>query len=178
MINLYYYTDSEKKEIINSIVILVDTREKEGKNNHIIEFFDSKKIKYKKKSLKYGDYSFYIPKNEKLGIYKDLYFDSEIIIERKASLEEISGNLSSGRDRFEKELALAPLNKVLLIEGGSFDDICSGNYNTEYNKKSFLASLFTFWFRYTIPVFFMPNNKYTGIFIRYFFEYYIREKLH
>lgn len=177
MINQYYYTDKEKEEIVNSITILVDSKEKEGKNNHILDWFDKKGIPYKKKSLKCGDYSFFIPANENLGILKPLYFDQNIVIERKKDLEEISNNLSKERSRIEKEFALAPKTKVLLIENASYSDIVEGNYNTQYSKKSFLATLQTFWFRYNIPIFFMPENKYSGLFIKQYFEYYLKEYL-
>lgn len=163
------------EELISSITILVDTREQ--KNNHILEYFDKKNIKYKKKALEYGDYSFMLPANEKLSIPRDLYFHNKICIERKASLEEISNNLTKERDRFEKELSLAPKTKVILLENASYEDVATGNYNTKYNKKSFWASLHSFWFKYDVPIFFMPNNKYSGLFIRGYFEYYLKNYL-
>lgn len=172
MIDLYKYTDKEKEEIVKSICFLVDSREKS--NKEITDFFDKKKLNWKTKKLDYGDYSFAIPANEKLNIPRDIFFDQKIVIERKGSLEEISGNLTTGRDRFEKELSLAPERKVILIENGSFANIADGNYDTKYNRKSFMASLFTFWFRYNCPVFFMPNPEYSGLFIRLFFEYYLK----
>ena len=148
MLSKYKYTDKEINELVNSMVILVDSRER--KADHITESFDKNKITYKKKALDYGDYSFLLPANDKLSIPRDLSFASEVIIERKASLEEISGNLTNGRDRFEKELALAPKTKVLLIENANYSDVATGNYDTKYNKKSFLASLHSFWFKYNI----------------------------
>lgn len=175
MIKNYKYTDKEKKQIIDSMVILIDTREKV--NEHIVDFFEKKKIPYKKKALNKGDYSFYIAKNSELGIIKDVYFDSEIVIERKASLEELSSNLTQNRDRFEHELSLAPMNKVLLLENCDFEDIVDGNYDTRYNKKSFLASIFTFWHRYNIPVFFMPDTQYTPVFIKLYFTYYLKSSI-
>ena len=90
-------------ELISSIVILIDTREQ--KSNHITDYFDRKNIAYKKKALKFGDYSFMLPANESLSIPRDLYFTNSCVIERKASLEEISGNLTNGRDRFENTYA-------------------------------------------------------------------------
>ena len=102
MLSKYKYTDRELEELIKSMVILIDTREKQ--NSHLIEYWDKKGILYKKKSLDYGDYSFYVPKNEALNIPRDVYFDKEIVVERKGSLEEISGNLTKERDRLEKEL--------------------------------------------------------------------------
>ena len=162
-------------ELISSIVILIDTREQ--KSNHITDYFDRKNIAYKKKALKFGDYSFMLPANESLSIPRDLYFTNSCVIERTASLEEISGNLTNGRDRFEKELCLAPAAKVLLIENASYGDIAAGNYDTKYNRKSFLGSLHSFWFKYNIPVMFMQDNKYSGLFIREYFEYFLKHYL-
>lgn len=175
MLDKYYYTDKELEALVKSQVILVDTREKN--NSHLLETWDKQKIPHKKKALEQGDYSFMLPANEELNIPRDLYFDKEIIVERKGSIEEISGNLTSGRDRFEKELALAPPTKVLLIENGEYKDICTGNYKTEYNKKSFLASLHSFWLRYNVPIFFMPDKAYSAVFIKKYFEYYLKENL-
>lgn len=175
MIDNFKYTDKEMDELISSITILIDSREKQA--DHITDYFDRKGIKYKKKALNYGDYSFMLPANEKLSIPRDLYFDKQVAVERKASLEEISGNLTQGRDRFEKELCLAPATKVLLIENANYSDIATGNYNTQYNKKSFWASIHSFWFKYNIPVMFMPNNQYSGLFIRGYFEYYLKNYL-
>lgn len=103
------------------MTILVDTREQ--KADHIIDYFDRKGVNHKKKALDYGDYSFMIPANEKLGIQRDMYFDSKVCVERKGSLEEISGNLSKDRARFEKELSLAPETKVILLENANYSDI-------------------------------------------------------
>lgn len=157
------------------MVILVDKREKNI--DHLIKYFDKAKIEYKNKSLAYGDYSFYVPKNEKLSIQRDLYFDKKIVIERKGSLEELSGNFTKERDRLEKELSLAPKTKVILIENANYSDIVSGNYNTQYNNKSYWASIHSFWHKYNAPIMFIPDNSYTGFFIRGYFEYYLKNYL-
>ena len=162
-------------EIIKSMVILIDTREK--KNDHIISYLDKAKIMYKNKALPYGDYSFLIPENQDLSIPRDIVFYNDIVIERKGSLEELSGNLTKERDRLEKEFALSPQNKVLIIENGSYDDIVNGNYKTEYNNKSYWASLHSLWHKYNMPIFFLPDNRYTGFFIRGYFTYYLRNLL-
>lgn len=171
----FKYTDKEKDEIIKSLTILIDTREK--KCEHITTYFDKAKIKYKTKALPYGDYSFMIPKNEELDIPRDLLFYNDIIIERKGSLEELSGNLTKERDRLEKELALAPPRKVLVVEGAGYDDMVKGNYNTQYNNKSYWASIHSIWHKYDIPVIFMPDPAYTGFFIRGYFTYYLKNYL-
>lgn len=157
------------------MIILIDTRERNI--DHITSMFEKNGIFYRKKALEYGDYSFEIPQNDELSIFRDMYFDKQVVIERKASLEEISGNLTNGRDRFEKELCLAPPTKVLLIENANYSDVADGNYKTQYSKKSFLASLHSFWFKYDIPIMFMPDNKYSALFIKKYFEYYLKNYL-
>lgn len=175
MLDKYKYSDKEIKEIIDSMVILVDSREKS--NMHVTEWFNKKGIKWKKKALEFGDYSFIIPKNEELSIPRDLDFSHDIMVERKSGLTELSGNLTKDRSRIEKELALAPSNKTILIENASFHDIATGNYDTKYDRKAFMASLFTFWFRYNVPIFFMPNAEETGLFLRLYFEYFLKSKI-
>ncbi len=82
----YKYTDKEMEELISSIVILIDTREKV--NSHITDYFDRKGIPYKKKALDYGDYSFMIPANEKLSIPRDLYFNTTCVMKEKQVLRK------------------------------------------------------------------------------------------
>lgn len=169
----YKYTDSEERELLDSIVILVDTREKV--NDHITDYFDKHHIPYKKKALKNGDYSFFIPQNEKLGIYRDTYFHDDIFVERKASLEELSGNLSTKRADFEEELAVAKAHKkYLLIENANYEDIVNGKYNTQYNKKSYLGSIHSFNHKYDLEIVFMPDSTYSPIFIYGVMQYYLR----
>ena len=157
------------------MVILVDKREK--CISHLIKYFEKAKISYINKSLSYGDYYFYIPRNDKLSIPRDLYFDKKIVEERKGSLEELSGNLTQQRDRFEKELSLAPKTKVIVVENAGYADLITGNYDTQYNNKSFWASVHSFWHKYNVPFIFMPDDTYTGFFIRGYFEYYLKNYL-
>ena len=157
------------------MVILIDKREKSI--DHLVRYFDKAKIEYINKSLSYGDYSFYIPKNDSLSIPRDLYFDKKIIVERKGSLEELSGNLTKERDRFEKELSLSPKNKVIIVENSNYSDMINGNYNTQYNNKSYWASVHSFWHKYNVPIVFLSDKAYTGYFIRGYFEYYLKNYL-
>lgn len=172
MIELYKYIDKEQKELLKSMVILVDTREQ--KNSHITNYFDSKNIPWKKLKLDYGDYSCMIPANEELGIPRDLYFDNEIIVERKANLDEFASNVTKERDRIKKELALAPENKILIIENGSYADMVNGKYRSQYSAQSYIGTFHSFWHEFNIPIIFMPDNTYTGQFIAYYFYYYLR----
>ena len=177
MLELMHFTDKEKTKIYESMVVLVDTREKDGKNNHILTFFDNNNISYKRKALQYGDYSFMIPADPEIGISKDLYFDRKIVVERKADLDEIAVNLTKERERLKKELALAPKDKVLIIESGSYEDMVTGNYKSDYKPKSFWGSYHSLWHEYDVPIIFMPNRSYTGQFIYGYFTYYLHKFL-
>lgn len=171
------YSDSEIKKILGTLVMLVDTREKKGKNDHILNFWTAKGVEWRKQKLDYGDYSCLLPANEELGIPEDISFASEIMVERKQNLTEISGNVSDSTHRIYRELKSAPPHKVLLIENNTYNDLVNGNYNTKLAPKAFWAALLSMWHRYGIPVFFMPDTRYTGQFIYGYLYYYVRDKL-
>lgn len=175
ILELYKYTDKEIDQLVKSIVILTDTREQ--KNQHILDWLDSKKVPHKTKALSNGDYSFYVPANPDLNIDRDLFFDKEIMVERKGSLEELSGNLSQQRARFEEEMATYPGVKYLLVENANYHDIVTGNYDTKFSSKAYLASLHTFNHRYGLQMMFMPDPKYSGYFLYGVFTYFLRKKL-
>jgi len=161
---------------LKSIVILVDTREQ--KNEWIINYFDEKKIPYKIKKLDHGDYSYFIPKNDELNIPRELYMDQIVAVERKANLEELSGNMTTDRERLEKEFSLYKGKMHLLIENASYDDIYNNNYKTQYNKKSYMGSLHSFALRYDLSIMFMPKKECSGVFIFCTFYYHMKSLLH
>lgn len=113
-----------------------------------------------------------------MGIMRDKYFYEEIFIEKKNSAEELSGNLTQTRTRFEEEFAKSSAKKkYLLIENCNYQDIVDGNYNTQYNSKSYLGSIHSFNHKYNLEIVFMPNPEYTPIFIFGVFNYYLRNLL-
>lgn len=175
MIDFYRFTDKEVRTLLKSIVIITDTREQE--NSHILRWFDEKKILYSTQKMEYGDYSFYLPANPELGIVRDLYFTDKVSIERKASLEELSGNFTNDRTRIESEFIRHKGNMTLLIEDAEYTDIINHNYKTEYKPVSFLATLHSFSERYDIPFAFMKDNKCSAQFIYFTFYYWLRNYL-
>lgn len=156
------------------MVIVCDTREHDGKNDHILKYFDDKKVHWIKRKIEFGDYTAMIPANPELGIFRDLWFDREIIIERKANLDEMAINVTKERDRIKKEFSQAPKNKVLMIENASYADMVNGNYRSDYSPKSYYGTIHSFWHEYGLPVVFMPDPAYSGMFIRGYLQYYIR----
>ena len=174
MNDFYRYTDTELKKLLKSMTIVVDTREQN--NNSITDYFTSKKIPFVTHKLDYGDYTCYLPADLELGIIRDTYIDC--YVERKNGLSEISGNLTSDRSRLEEEFQRAKGKRLILMieESAGLEKIIEHKYNTEYNEKSFLASLFTFAHRYGIDMHFI-DKKYSGMFIYLQMYYAIREAL-
>ena len=157
---MYKYTDKEIKSIVKNAMIIVDTREQ--KNKHITDYFDRKGIKWCNEKLDHGDYSI---KVESPAACRDFYLTDIISIERKANLEELSGNLTHNRDRFNAEFLRAKGKIYLLIENANYEDIEYGNYNTKFNKDSFRASLNAFEQRYDLHVHYQKDTSASGYYI-------------
>lgn len=176
MLNNYKYTEAELKKLLKSLVVLYDTREHDGKNDHILKWFDDNGIKYKKMKLKAGDYAFYLPANEDLGILRDHYYENQICIERKANIDELIGNFSTDRNRIEDEFLRYQGNMTLLVEDGSYSDIRNGNYRSKYNSKSAIGTLHSFSVKYNVPFVFI-NKEDSGCYIYCSFYYYLRSTI-
>ena len=161
----YRFSVEELKKLTKSLVVLVDSREK--KNDHILSYFTKQGVAYQKTKLDYGDYSFYIPA---AAAGEDIYFHRDIVIERKASLEELSGNLAQERERFEKEFLL------MVEEPGGYSSVIAHKYRTEMNPAAYMASLKTWEHRFGTNVQFI-DKQYSGYYIVSTFQYFAREAL-
>ena len=99
----------EKKDFVKKIKILIDSREQ--KNDHITAALSQLGIMFETQKLDYGDYSF-------TAEGKD--FSHSCVIERKGKIDELYGNVTTDRERIEKELDTINRNAVqctLLLEG-------------------------------------------------------------
>ncbi len=150
----YHFPDSELKSILTRAVVLTDTREQ--CNDHILTAFDRLRVQHRPMALSCGDYTVMLPAMPEAGMGRDTYFDSEIMIERKADLDELAGNFSTGRERFRDEMIRAgAARKYLLIEQiGGYAEIMSGQYRSKLSSKSFFASMLSFQARYGLNVIF------------------------
>jgi ERCC4-type nuclease len=147
------------EKLIRNMVVLVDSRE--DKNKPIIQYLQKNNIPFVIRKLDFGDYSCMIQKNEELGLPFDISLEKNIAIECKQNLEEISGNLTQSRERFENEFMRAKekgCEMYLVIEKGSWKDIYKHNYNTKYNEKSFYNSLLSFSKKYDLKIHFVDNE--------------------
>lgn len=163
------------KGMLKQMVVLVDSREQ--KNGHILEYFKRQGIPYEVEKLDYGDYSCKLPA---AAVGRDIYFHDSVVIERKNSLEEISGNLSKGRERFEAEFLKARnagAKVYLMVEDPrGFTGIITHGYKTQMKPAAFMASLKTWEHRFDANIQFI-DPAYSGYYIAATLQYYIREAL-
>lgn len=142
----HHYTDSEIKKALSELTIIIDSREQV--NFHLTSWFDSKGIKHITRALETGDYS---------AMLDGETFEDEVAIERKANLDEIAGNFTTGRERFEREMIRAKANGIkvfLIIENASWHDIMLHNYRSQLKPQSLMASLLSWQVRYNITIMF------------------------
>jgi len=133
--------------------IIVDSREK--RNEHIIDFLKDNKIPYEVRGMRTGDYTCEFPNHPELGL------DGKFLVERKASLNEISGNFTRNRSRFIREFErIAPDQKMhMLIETATWRKIFNGTYRSSFHPNSFKASILTLCIRYNCPIWFAEKKE-------------------
>jgi hypothetical protein len=111
---------TDKQQFIKAVTVLIDTREQNCQ--HITDSLTSLGVKYERRKLDIGDSSFTMP---------DRDFSLSCVVERKADVDEIYGNImekcGAYMNRLEKELdagCRAVTQFVLLIEGvGSMTEL-------------------------------------------------------
>lgn len=162
------YTDKEISDKLKNLTIICDSREQV--NGHVTGYFDKHKVAHISRKLDTGDYSAEID---------GLTLENDVVIEKKNSLDEIAGNFTVGRIRFEDEFIRAKANGIkvfLLIENASYSKINSHDYRSKLKPQSLLASLYSWQARYNITVIFCEPHE-TGQVIYGILYYAAREQL-
>lgn len=171
-------TTDEKKLFMKKVTVIIDTREQ--KNEHITSLLDKLGIMHVSQKLDYGDYSF-------TADGKD--FSRCCVIERKANVNEIYGNISADRERIEKELDTIARNArqcVLLLENcadwetlKAFELSEADMKNTDRKVRNIGATCYgtlQAWRcgnRYSFTVEFVPDSSKTALkILEIFFWYY------
>ncbi|NFH81770.1 ERCC4-type nuclease [Clostridium botulinum] len=140
----FKFKDKELKKILDNLTIIIDSREQA--NQHIIDFFNKKKHPYVIEKLDFGDYSCKLPKGSFEGQDRDIYFTRDFVIERKANIDELCGNLKEDAARLKKELA--HLNKynikyLIYIEDLYFEEhLRNGEFRSQYDPKTLMNRLY------------------------------------
>lgn len=148
---------------INKCKIKMITDSREKCNQHITGIWQAKGIDYyiKDKGLKTGDYSIAV----KTPAGEVISFEDKVVIERKACLTELCGNLTDNRDktnrnRFIRELERAKKNNIKLIllieDSQGYDKALRGFFRedkpSKMNSNSFIGMLMTYKARYDFEI--------------------------
>lgn len=163
-----HYTDPEIKELLKQLTVICDTREQVNEN--ITGYLDSKKIPHISRKLDVGDYS---------AMIGDMTLEYSMVIEKKNGLDEVAGNFTVDRQRFENEFMRAKaegLKVFLLIENASWSDILLHNYRSKLLPKSLIASLLSWQVRFNVTIVFCKPSE-TGQIIYGILYYAAREAL-
>lgn len=162
------YTPKEITTELKKLCVVGDTREKS--DEHIKSYLAKNGISFDTKTFDTADYTLR---------YADLYFDDEVMIERKGSIDEIAGNFTKERDRFEREFIRAKARGIkmfLLVEDCSWEEIRAHNYRSELRPKALLGSLCQWQARYGVTIIFCPKEL-SGMLIHSTLYYWLKERL-
>lgn len=163
-----HYSEKELKDKLKGLTVVCDSREQV--NVHVTAWLDKNGISHQSRALETGDYT------AMLGGYT---FEDEVVIERKANLDEIAGNFTTGRERFEREMIRAKANGIkvfLIVENASWSDILLHNYRSELKPKSFFATLLSWQARFNLTIVFCKPSE-TGQILYGTLYYWARERL-
>ena len=165
---LTHYTDAEIKQKLKELVVIADSREQV--NGHLIAWLDKNHIQHKSRALETGDYSVMLGNTT---------FEDEIAFERKANLDEIAGNFTVGRERFEREMIRAKargMKLFLVVENATWTDIFLHNYRSRLEPKSLFASLMSWQAEYNPTVIFCKPSETAQILYSTLY-YWVRDRL-
>lgn len=163
-----FYTEKEIRQRLKEMAIICDTREQV--NYNIISYLDAKHISYIERKLDVGDYAFQCGGQT---------YETDVAVERKANLDELAGNLTADRKRFEQEMirAKARGTKVfLLIENASWQDIYAHDYKSKLEPKSMIGTLLSWQARYNVTILFCRSEESPKL-IHGIFYYWLKNAL-
>ena len=172
-------TPFEEKAVLDSMVVLVDTREQDT---------DRARRRYKqidrpirRRTLNFGDYTYdaTLPDGNSIYAPEGLIRPKFCVIERKMDLDELAQCFTRSRKRFSAELqraADAGCRIYLLVEEGSIEAILRRKYRTKLLPKAFLASLTAWMVRYNCQVIFCSELT-SGLLIEEILRRDLKERL-
>ena len=169
---------AEIEACIESMIILCDSREQP--TEEFKKRCQSFGCDYERQHLDYGDYTYnFILPNGELAYKSNEAIKGAVVIERKMSLEELSGNLCQEYERFRREFDRANENGsrvYLLVQEATWEKIINHRYQTQFNEKAYLHRLLGLCSRYgVIPIF--TQKELSGRMIREILEKELRTRL-
>ena len=162
-------TDKEIQRAVDSMVILVDTREQD--TEQLKERLAMLCHEYRREALDAGDYMVEYQTSDGATVRLP------VAIERKMSLDELATCFTSERERFlnEMERLLAAGTKTyLLVEKASWKKIYHKDYRSRMSVNSFMGSLMWWSVHYDFHIIFC-ERAYSGWLIGKILQYEVCE---
>lgn len=98
-----------------------------------------------------------------------------VAVERK-SLADFIGSISTGRDRFERELTRARgLDAFMVVVEAPFSDLAAGNYRSRMEPKAATQTVYSFMSRYRATFHFAQNRAWAEYATFHFLRHYARQ---
>lgn len=145
---------------LESMIVLTDNREQPSERAE--KRYSAFECGYRRQTLDYGDYTYNFIKPDGNDLFRaDERVKGHVVIERKMDLTELSGCFTHERKRFNAEFERAVNNKAkiyLLVEDANWELLINGRYRTQFNPKSYLASITAFMARYNTSVIFCKHE--------------------
>lgn len=168
----------DQKKVLESMEILVDTREQDTKRAR--DRYKTFEVPFRRATLSYGDYTY----NATLPGGRSIYDVSDTIspicaVERKMNLDELAGCFGRERKRFQGEFERASEHNsriYLLCENANWENLINGKYRSKFNQKAFLASTAAWMVRYNLNVIFCKEET-SGVLIREILYRDLKERL-
>ncbi len=155
-------TPFELKSSLESMTLLVDTREQPTEN--LKKRIGQTGLPHERRKLDFGDYSCQCA----LPDGSILDFSGRAAVERKMNLDELCLCFGKERRRFEREFERAKAagcRIYLLVENGSWEHAYNGRFRSKYNPKALIASIGAYRARYGMQLDFCKAET-TGKLIR------------
>lgn len=133
----------EIESCLKSMQILIDSNEQQTELAR--RRYSDFSVPYLRQKLDYGDYTynFTLPDGTLRHKEEERVF-GDVVIERKMSLTELSGNLCQEKKRFKREFQRAKDHGAkiyLLVEDASWERLICGRYSTKFHPNAYMASL-------------------------------------
>ena len=162
------------EEILQSFSVLIDKREQDTERAR--KRYKAFSVPYDRATLDYGDYTCFAVSSQN-GAFS---LAEKYVIERKANVDELVGNFTKGRERFDREFKRAAADQAkvfLLIEDANlWRTIREHRYRSKMPPKSLLATLCSWQARYNITVISCSRED-SGTLIKAILWYALRDEL-
>lgn len=109
------------------------------------------------------------------GDYSLAGLESRVAVERK-SLPDFIQSISTGRERFERELARARgLDAFMVVVEAPFSDVVAGNYRSRMEPKAATQTAYSFMSRYRATFHFAQSRAWAEYATYHFLRHYARQ---